>query len=149
MDKKNKLNRERLKRTIPAYVFNETQKALINKFVPYKITSAMIGGKQLPCIEFQEDAFEVLDNLDSYYLAEGISLNEAESSAELRGVATRISTIAFQCIRELQYINGNSLIDIANSVRITARVVALAVVTALANIDIMMARRLLPLIRTI
>lgn len=147
MDKK--LNKERLKRTTPAYVFNETQKAIIEEHIPYKLTSVIIGGKKLACVEFQEDVFNILDDIESYQITESLSLTEAESTAELRGVATRISTLAFQCIRELQYINGNSLIDIANSIRVTARVVALAVVTGLANIDIVMARRILPLIRTI
>lgn len=143
-----KLNRERLKRTVPAYVFNETQKAIIEHHIPYRLTSVISGGKKIACVEFQEDAFDVLDDIESYQIVENLSLNEA-STAELKGITTRISTLAFQCIRELQYIDGSSLKDIANGIRITARVVALAVVTGLANIDINMARRLLPIIRTI
>lgn len=143
MDKK-KLNKDRLKRTVPAYVFNETQKAIINEHIPYKLTSAIIGGKQIACIEFQEDAFDILDDIDGYELVEA-----NQPSAEMRGIATRISTLSFQCIRELQYINGNSIADIVSSIRVTARVVALAVLTGLANISLEQARRLLPLIRTI
>lgn len=133
------------KRLAPLYLFSETEKSVIHERIPYRVQSVILNGKPVNCIEFQEDVFDVLDDLEAYCLCEA----KANVTPEERGFATRVSTVAFQCIRELGYVNGNSLIDIGKSLKVIARVVALAVVVGLGNLDLQYARRLLPLIRSI
>lgn len=134
-----------LKRIVPQYLFSEVEKSVICNNINFKKTSVIVGGKVVPCLEFEDDAFNVLDDIESYCLFEASN----KPTAEERGFATRVSTVAFQSIRELGYVNGNSLIDLGKSLKVIARVVALAVVVGLGNIDMVYARRLLPLIRSI
>lgn len=133
------------KRVVPLHLFSEAEKATIHENIPYKVYPVILGGKSVNCIEFQEDVFDILDDLEAFSLCEANS----QPTPEQRGFATRVSAVAFQCIRELGYVNGNSLTDIGKSLKVIARVVALAVVVGLGNIDIMSARRLLPLVRSI
>lgn len=134
-----------LKRVVPLHFFSETEKAVIQERIPHKVYPIILNGKSINCIEFQEDAFDVLDDIEAYCLFEA----KNTPTAEERGFATRVSTVAFQSIRELGYVNGNSLIEVGKSLKVIARVVALSVVTGLGNIDLVYARRLLPLIRSI
>ena len=133
------------KRVAPLYLFTDVEKSVIHERIPYRIYPEIIGGKSINCIEFQKDVFDVLEDIEAYCLCEA----KANPTPEERGFATRASTIAFQSIRELGYVNGNSLTELGKSLKVIARVVALAVVVGLGNIDIMYARRLLPLIRSI
>ena len=132
------------KRLIPAYLLNETEKAIITENYNYHIVPISTGGKIIRCLEFEEDAFDVLDNIESHMLLEADM-----SDTERRGLATRIATVAFLSVRELGYINGNNLIEIGKSLKAVGRVVALAAVCGLAVLDTVSARRLIPLIRAI
>ena len=133
------------KRVVPLHFFTETEKSVIQERIPHRVYPVIMNGKSVNCFEFQEDVFDVLDDLEAYCLFEA----KNTPTAEERGFATRVSTVAFQSIRELGYVNGNSLLEIGKSLKVMARVVALSVVTALGNIDMVYARRLLPLVRSI
>lgn len=133
-----------IKRTIPAYTFNETEKAIINEHFQYRIIPVIVGGKSVNCIEFEEDVFDVLDDIESYQLFESDM-----SDSEKKGLAMRMSAVCFQCVRELNYVNGANLIEIGKSLKIIGRCIALACVSGLAILDPNQARRLLPIIRAI
>jgi hypothetical protein len=133
------------KRVVPIHFFSDVEKSVIQERIPHKTYPIILNNKSVNCIEFQEDVFDILDDIEAYCLFEA----KNTPTAEERGFATRVSTVAFQSIRELGYVNGNSLLEIGKSLKVIARVVALSVVTALGNIDMVYARRLLPLVRSI
>lgn len=133
------------KKLIPTYLLDETQRRIIKENFYYSTKSVLVCGKLINCLEFNEDVFNVLDDVETHYLMEDIYTNQAER----KGFSTRLATVAFQCIREMGYINGKSLANIGNSLKVIGRAVALAVVVGLANLDLNSARRLLPLVRAI
>lgn len=137
--------RNPIKSIVPLNIFSETEQSVIANRIPHRLCDVVVNGLNIHCVEFLEDAYDVIDDIEAYCLFESSS----KPTAEERGFATRVSTVAFQSIRELGYVNGKSLIEIGKSLKVIARVVALAVVVGLGNIDMMMARRLLPLIRSI
>lgn len=134
-----------LKRIVPVSMFTEVEKSVIENRIPYRLCDIVLNGSTIHCIEFQEDVFDVLDDLEAYCLFE----SSTKPTAEERGFSTRVSAVAFQAIRELGYVNGKSLLEVGKSLKVIARVVALAVVVGLGNIDMVMARRLLPLVKSI
>lgn len=133
-----------IKRTVPAYIFSETEKAIIKEHFDYRIVPVVVSGKMVNCIEFDEDVFDVMDDIETHMLFEADM-----SDAERKGLAMRMSAVCFQCVRELNYISGANLMEIANSLKAIGRCVALACVAGLAILDANHARRLLPLIRAI
>ena len=103
-----------------------------------------IGNRKVSCYEFNISIDEIMNDKADLNLLESTS-----SDAEKRAFATRAATIAFQSIRDLSNINGLNLIEIGKGLKAVSRVTALAACVAIANIDMMFARRLLPLVRAI
>lgn len=131
---------------VPKFVFSDNEKLFINENISHKNCKVTIGKFQVLCYEFKEDEDTVFEKVFVNSICE---IRSDKPNPEDRAFATRASTIAFQAIRDLNSINGANLIELAKGIKALGRISALAVCVALANLDMMFARRLLPLIRAI
>ena len=131
---------------VPKFVFSDDEKLFINENISHKNCKVTIGKHQVLCYEFMEDEDTVFEKIFVNSICE---VRSNKANPEDRAFATRASTIAFQAIRDLNSINGANLIEIAKGLKALGRLAALAVCIALANLDIMFARRILPLVRAI
>lgn len=129
---------------VPKFLFEEEERYFLEETYRPKSILVSIGKRRVACYEFKTSIDEILNSEADLNLLESTS-NEAEK----RAFATRAATIAFQAIRDLTNINGLSLTEIGKGLKAIARVAALASCIALANLDLMFARRLLPLVRAI
>ena len=131
---------------LPKYLLTEEEKIFIAEEYKPQSSSVVIAGRiKVPCYIFKEDAFDILDDLDTYRV-----INEAKATnTDDRTFATRAATVVFQCVRELSSINGANLFEVAKGVKSVGRLAALAAIIALGNIDTNSARRILPVIRAL
>ena len=129
---------------VPKFLFEEEDRYFLEKTYNPKHTTINIGKRRVACYEFNCSIDEIMNDVADVNLLESTS-----TEAEKRAFATRASTIAFQSIRDLSNINGLNLLEIGKGLKAVARVTALAACVAIANIDMMFARRLLPLVRAI
>lgn len=131
---------------LPKHLLTEEERIFINKEYKPATTCMIVADRiKVPCYLFNEDAFNILDDLDTYRV-----LNEAVAKdSNDKAFATRASTVVFQCVRELSSINGANLIEVAKGVKTVGRLAALAAIIALGNIDTNSARRILPVIRAL
>lgn len=130
---------------VPKFIFTEDEKIFISKNIPHKNCQVAIGKNNILCYIFKDED-SVFDEMFINSISEA---KGNKTNPEDRAFATRAATIAFQAIRDLSNINGANLIEIAKAVKAVGRLAALAICVALANLDIMFARRLLPLVRAI
>lgn len=132
------------KEVVPKFLFEEEERYFLEKTYRPKNIMVNIGNRKVSCYEFNISIDEIMNDKADLNLLESTS-----SDAEKRAFATRAATIAFQSIRDLSNINGLNLIEIGKGLKAVSRVTALAACVAIANIDMMFARRLLPLVRAI
>ena len=132
------------KEVVPKFLFEEEDRYFLEKTYSPKSIMVSIGNRRVSCYEFNRSIDEIMNDKADLNLLESTS-----SDAEKRAFATRAATIAFQSIRDLSNINGLNLIEIGKGLKAVSRVTALAACVAIANIDMMFARRLLPLVRAI
>lgn len=132
------------KEVVPKFLFEEEDRYFLEKTYSPKSIMVNIGNRRVSCYEFNRSIDEIMNDKADLNLLESTS-----SDAEKRAFATRAATIAFQSIRDLSNINGLNLIEIGKGLKAVSRVTALAACVAIANIDMMFARRLLPLVRAI